>query len=191
MESVPVQRHSAHPDFLIDTEEYRGISPQVRHFAGLVTMKLRRHESLQEQWLSAEPIQNSVAELFDQFTRLEIVIAGWVDQAVLEYHSVLQGDVQGLAEILNQLDAYRPDQNGDILVSTWPILITTKSWQPRFPLRTIRSVRRRFGDCDVCYDRYAHAFPPVVFCQRHLRFEYASLSASALGAVGDLRGLSR
>lgn len=116
MESLPGQdvRRSAHRDFLVDTEDYRGISREFEPLQGLVTKKLRRHESLQEQWMSAQPIQDSAERLFDEFTRLEIVIAGWVDQSILEYHSVSQRDQQGLAEMLNQLDAYRPDQNGDI-----------------------------------------------------------------------------
>jgi len=42
------------------------------------------------------------------------VIAGWIDQAVLDFHLSLQGDKSCLPKMLASLDAYRPDQNGDI-----------------------------------------------------------------------------
>jgi hypothetical protein len=116
MNPVPDQdvRRSAHPHFLIDTPEYRGISREFEPRQGLVTKRLRRDEPLQNQWVAELPIRSSVEQLFKEYSTLEMVITGWVDQAVLEFHSVLQGDQGSLAKVLDELDVYRPDQNGDI-----------------------------------------------------------------------------
>ncbi|MCA9096646.1 MAG: hypothetical protein KDA68_24365, partial [Planctomycetaceae bacterium] len=40
--------------------------------------------------------------------------AGWIDQAVLEFHMALLGDIRCLPKIFASLEAYRPDQNGDV-----------------------------------------------------------------------------
>ncbi len=100
----------AQPVFLVDTEEYRGISREFEPLQGLVTKRLVRQQSLQSQWMSEQAIQNGTELLFNDFTTLEMVIAGWVDQSILEYHRHMQGDRHCLANLLAELDSYRPHQ---------------------------------------------------------------------------------
>jgi len=111
---VKSHRQTTHPEFLVDTAGYQGVSQEFEAVQELVTKMLRRDQSLQNQLTSEEPIQSAVESLFDKYQRLEIVIAGWIDRAVLEFHASLQGDKRCLPGMLGQLDAYRPDQNGDM-----------------------------------------------------------------------------
>lgn len=101
-------------EFLVDTPDYQGISRQFEPLHGLVTKLLRQDESLQQQWLSEAAINQALEELFATYSKLEFVIAGWVDQAVLEFRSVEQGNRSCLAKVLDHLDAYRPAENGDL-----------------------------------------------------------------------------
>ncbi len=112
--NVKSHRQTTHPEFLVDTAAFQGVSQEFEVIRDLVTRSLRRDQSLQNQLMSEEPIRNAVELLFQKYQRLEIVIAGWIDQAVLEFHSSLQGDNRCLSKMLDQLDAYRPDQNGDM-----------------------------------------------------------------------------
>ncbi len=112
--NVKSHRQTTHPEFLVDTAAFQGVSQEFEMIRDLVTRSLRRDQSLQNQLMSEEPIRNAVELLFQKYQRLEIVIAGWIDQAVLEFHSSLQGDNRCLSKMLDQLDAYRPDQNGDM-----------------------------------------------------------------------------
>lgn len=116
MSTHPNQPNRPRPqsDFLVDTENFQGISRDFAPVRGLATKSLKANESLQSQWRSAESLPICAESLFAEFHRLEIVIAGWMDQDVLEIHSVLQGDADCLAQMLNVLDVYRPAQNGDI-----------------------------------------------------------------------------
>ncbi len=79
-----------------------------------MTKRLLREKSLASQWTDDASIQTVIAQLFHDHGQLEIVIAGWVDQTVLEYHAIVQGDESCLAGLLSQLDNYRPDEHGDI-----------------------------------------------------------------------------
>lgn len=112
--NVKSHRQTTHPEFLVDTAAYQGVSQEFEVIRDLVSRSLRRDQSLQNQLMSEGPIRNAVELLFQKYQRLEIVIAGWIDQAVLEFHSSLQGDNRCLSKMLDQLDAYRPDQNGDM-----------------------------------------------------------------------------
>ena len=121
-------------EFLVDTPDYQGISRQFEPLHGLVTKQLRRDETLQHQWLSESAICQSIEELFAAHDKLEYVIAGWVDQAVLEYHSIEQGNRSCLAKLLDQLDAYRPAENGDLCfymadLDYGQVLVTTFSFE--------------------------------------------------------------
>ncbi len=111
---VKSHRQTTHPEFLVDTAAYQGVSQEFEVVRELVTKKLRRDQSLQSQLTCDQTIQSAIESFFEKYQRLEIVIAGWVDQAVLEFHASLQGDKRCLPKMLGQLDAYRPDQNGDM-----------------------------------------------------------------------------
>ena len=121
-------------EFLVDTPDYQGISRQFEPLQGLVTKQLRRDETLQQQWLCESAISQSIEELFAAHEKLEFVIAGWVDQAVLEYHSIEQGNRSCLARVLDELDAYRPAENGDLCFYVTDleydqVLVTTFSFE--------------------------------------------------------------
>lgn len=139
---------SNHPEFLIDTPDYQGISREFESLQGLATRQMRRDESLQKQWLNEVAIRNSAEQLFEKYSRLELVIAGWADQAVLEFHSMLQGDERCLAAMLNELDAYRPAENGDICfyladLAYQDVLATTFSFEDQtISAATFQRVRR-------------------------------------------------
>lgn len=129
-------------EFLVDTPDYQGISRQFEPLHGLVTKQLSRAESLQDQWQREEAIRQSTTELFATYSILEIVIAGWIDQAVLEFHSVQQVDHSCLAKVLEQLETYRPAENGDLCfymadLDYQQILVTTFSFEDQ----TISSTR--------------------------------------------------
>ncbi len=110
---VKNSRRTKQPQFLIDTAAYQGVSVEFELVEELVTKKLRREQSLGEQ-LTCEPSAVKAMEsLFERYLRLEIVIAGWIDHAVLEFHSCLQGDIRSLRKMVRELDSYRPDQGGD------------------------------------------------------------------------------
>lgn len=110
------KRHgrTASPDFLVDTAEYQGVSTDFEPVEELTAKKLRRDQSLHEQLMCEELVQTAIESLFEGQLRLDIVIAGWIDQAVLEFHLALHGDKCCLPRIFASLDAYRPDQNGDV-----------------------------------------------------------------------------
>lgn len=111
---VKNSRRTKHPEFLIDTAAFQGVSDGFELVQELVTKKLRREQLLAEQ-LTCEPSAAKAAEsLFERYSRLEIVIAGWIDHAVLQFHSRLQGDIRSLPKMLRELDSYRPDQGGDV-----------------------------------------------------------------------------
>jgi hypothetical protein len=111
---VEIHRQTTPPEFLVDTAAYQGVSRQFEVVQQLVAKKLRRDQSVREQLTTEEPLRCAIETLFERHVRLEIVIAGWIDQAILEFHSSLQGDKRCLAKMVAKLDAYRPDQNGDI-----------------------------------------------------------------------------
>ena len=111
---VKSHRKATHPEFLVDTPAYQGVSQEFELVQELVSKKLRSDQLLQIQLMCEPAIQSAIESLFEEHQRLEIVIAGWIDQAVLEFHSSLQGDNLCLRKMFDELDAYRPDQNGDI-----------------------------------------------------------------------------
>ena len=80
----------------------------------LAAKRLHREQSLQRQLMDEELVHKAVESLFEKHFRLEIVIAGWIDQAVLEFNACLRGDERCLPKMLESLDEYRPDQNGDV-----------------------------------------------------------------------------
>jgi len=108
------QSRSARPDFLVETAKYAGVSAYFEPVQEFVAKKLRCDQSLQEQLMSEELVQTAIESLFEQHIRLDMVIAGWIDQAVLEFHMALLGDIRSLPKIFASLEAYRPDQNGDV-----------------------------------------------------------------------------
>lgn len=75
--------------------------------------RMIREQSIQSQLWGEEAFRCAVEALFDRCQRLEIVIAGWIDQAVLEFHSCLKSDKRCLPKMLAELDIYRPAENGD------------------------------------------------------------------------------
>lgn len=107
-------RKSKHPSFLVDTPAYQGVSPEFKATETLVSKKLPVELSIQNQFMCESSIRVAVTLMFEIHQRLEFVIAGWVDQAVLEIHSSCQGDSRLLPKVLLQLESYRPAQNGDI-----------------------------------------------------------------------------
>ena len=129
----PIQRTPGR-EFLVDTPDYQGISRQFEPLQGLVTKQLRRDESLQQQWLCESAIRQSIEEFLAAHSQLEFVIAGWVDQAVLEYHFIEQGNRSCLSRVLDELDTYRPAENGDVCFYVTDldydqILVTTFSFE--------------------------------------------------------------
>ncbi len=121
-------------EFLVDTETYRGISRDFEPLCGLLTRKLSSLEPLSVQWLNAPAVQAAVGTLLDKNRVLEMVIAGWVEQEVLEFHCVRQGDRSCLTQVLDVVDMYRPDQDGDICfyladIEYQQVLATTFSFE--------------------------------------------------------------
>lgn len=111
---VNSHRRASHPEFLIDTAAYQGVSREFEVVQELVAKQLLRDQSLQDQLTTDVPIRCEIESLFERHVRLEIVIAGWIDRVVLEFHASLQGDHRCLPKMLAKLDAYRPEQDGDI-----------------------------------------------------------------------------
>ena len=111
---VKIHRRTTHPEFLVDTAAYQGVSKEFEVVQELTAKKLCRDQSLQAQFMCEEPVQSAIESLFDRYLRLEVVIAGWIDQAVLEFHLCLKGDKRCLPKMFASLEAYRPDQNGDV-----------------------------------------------------------------------------
>ena len=105
---------SAQADFLVDTTTYQGVSRDFEVVEVLAAKPLRHDQPLRDQLTKDEAIRCAMESLFQVHLRLEIVMAGWVDQSVLEFHSSREGDIRYLPTMLAMLDAYRPDQDGDI-----------------------------------------------------------------------------
>lgn len=107
-------RKARHAEFLNDTSEYQGVSHDFEVVQEFVVRKLSREQSLRSQLACDAHVMEAVELLFEKYVRLEMVIAGWIDQAVLEGHSCLRGDRRCWPKMLEELDVYRPDQNGDM-----------------------------------------------------------------------------
>ncbi len=98
------------PDFLTDSAVSDAYVP-VRE---ILVKRLDTSESVRHQLIRERGVTDAIDLMFATHTRLQVVVAGWVDQAVLEIHRELQGDLRCLSNALSELDVYRADQNGGV-----------------------------------------------------------------------------
>jgi len=49
--------------------------------------------------------------------KLDIALFGWIDQAVLEIATTLEGSFEDIIKISETIDSYRPDQAGDMALA--------------------------------------------------------------------------
>ena len=107
---VNSHHRAAHPEFLIDTAAYQGVSREFEVVQELVAKQLLRDQSLHDQLTTDVPIRCAIESLFERRVRLEIVIAGWIDRVVLEFHASLQGDNRCLPKMLAKLTECLPSR---------------------------------------------------------------------------------
>lgn len=67
----------------------------------------------------------------------QMALFGWIDQAVFDIAVDTRGDRSGLNPLLKQLDAYRPDQNGDLALAVGDV-----GWKEAILFRASRDHRR-------------------------------------------------
>ena len=102
-----------YPEFLTG-QSSSGVSDAYCVVQHILVQPLSERDSISKQLTRESRITDVIDQMFSRHSRLQLVLAGWIDQAVLEVRRCLQGDVRCLPLMFNELDLYRADQNGDI-----------------------------------------------------------------------------